>query len=311
MGVGVGLSLADFPFSGGQPFWQWVQLCEEGGIDSIWQTDRLVSGQPHLECMSVMAALAGATKRVKFGMNVACLGWREPVLLAKQCATIDLLSSGRLLPAFGVGSPRGPEWKALGLPAKGHGARIDEALEIMRRLWTEESVDYDGTHYQLTGARIDPKPVQKRLPLWIGGSSKAAVRRTARLGTGWLAGTSTPAEAAGVVAAIKVAAAEAGRSIDDDHFGAGFGFRFGTWDDPVVQKAASYYRDLIGLDPAERIVVGGTAEILARIAEFVKGGVFKFVLRPLGDGDAEVLDQTRRFMDEVQPEIYPAFGKNA
>ena len=151
MGVDVGLSLAAFPFSGGQPFWQWVQLCEEGGIDSIWQTDRLVSGQPHLECMSVMAALAGATKRVKFGMNVACLGWREPVLLAKQCATIDLLSSGRLLPAFGVGSPRGPEWKALGLPAKGHGARIDEALEIMRRLWTEESVDYDGTHYQLTG----------------------------------------------------------------------------------------------------------------------------------------------------------------
>ena len=251
-----------------------------------------------------MAALAGATKRVKFGMNVACLGWREPVLLAKQCATIDLLSSGRLMPAFGVGSPRGPEWRSLGLPAKGIGARIDEALEILRLLWTEDSVDFDGMHYQLTGARIDPKPVQKHLPLWIGGSSKIAVRRTARLGTGWLAGTSTPGEAAGVVAAIKVAAAEAGRSIDEEHFGVGFGFRFGTWDDPVVQKAASYYRDLVGLDPAERIVVGGAEEILARIAEFVKGGVFKFVLRPLGEGDAEVLDQTRCFIDEVQPELY-------
>jgi len=304
MGVGVGLSLADFPFSGAQPFWQWVQLCEEGGIDSIWQTDRLVSGQPYLECMSVMAALAGATKRVKFGMNVACLGWREPVLLAKQCATIDLLSSGRLIPAFGVGSPRGPEWRSLGLPAKGIGARIDEALEILRLLWTEDSVDFDGVHYQLTGARIDPKPVQKRLPLWIGGSSEIAVRRTAQLGTGWLAGTSTPGEATGVVAAIKVAAAEAGRSIDEDHFGTGFGFRFGTWDDPVVQKAASYYRDLIGLDPTERIAVGGAEEILGRIAEFVKGGVFKFVLRPLGEGDAEVLNQTQRFIDEVQPELY-------
>jgi len=304
MGVGVGLSLADFPFSGAQPFWQWVQLCEEGGIDSIWQTDRLVSGQPYLECMSVMAALAGATKRVKFGMNVACLGWREPVLLAKQCATIDLLSSGRLIPAFGVGSPRGPEWRSLGLPAKGIGARIDEALEILRLLWTEDSVDFDGVHYQLTGARIDPNPVQKRLPLWIGGSSEIAVRRTAQLGTGWLAGTSTPGEATGVVAAIKVAAAEAGRSIDEDHFGTGFGFRFGTWDDPVVQKAASYYRDLIGLDPTERIAVGGAEEILGRIAEFVKGGVFKFVLRPLGEGDAEVLNQTQRFIDEVQPELY-------
>ena len=304
MGVGVGLSLADFPFSGAQPFWQWVQLCEEGGIDSIWQTDRLVSGQPYLECMSVMAALAGATKRVKFGMNVACLGWREPVLLAKQCATIDLLSSGRLIPAFGGGSPRGPEWRSLGLPAKGIGARIDEALEILRLLWTEDSVDFDGVHYQLTGARIDPKPVQKRLPLWIGGSSEIAVRRTAQLGTGWLAGTSTPGEATGVGAAIKVAAAEAGRASDEDHFGTGFGFRFGTWDDPVVQKAASYYRDLIGLDPTERIAVGGAEEILGRIAEFVKGGVFKFVLRPLGEGDAEVLNQTQRFIDEVHPELY-------
>ena len=304
MGVGVGFGLADFPFSAAEPFWQWVELCEDGGIDSIWQTDRLVSAQPHLECMSVMAALAGATKRLKFGMNVACLGWREPLLLAKQCATIDVLSGGRLLPAFGVGSPRGPEWQALGLPAKGHGGRIDEALELLRRLWTEDSVDFDGQHYQLTGARIDPKPVQKRIPLWIGGTSKTAIARTARLGTGWLAGTSTPAEAAHVVAAIKEATAAAGRSIDDDHYGTGFAFRFGSWDDPVVQKSAAYYRELIGLDPAERIVVGGADEILTRIDEFVAAGVFKFVLRPLGDGDDEVIDQTRRFIDEVQPELY-------
>ena len=90
MGVGVGLGLADFPFSGIGPLWRWVALCEEGGVDSIWQTDRLVSAQPYLECMSLMAALAGATKRIRFGMNVAGLGWREPLLLAKQCATIDV-----------------------------------------------------------------------------------------------------------------------------------------------------------------------------------------------------------------------------
>ena len=304
MGVSVGFGLADFPFSGAAPFWQWVQLCEDGGIDSIWQTDRLVSAQPHLECMSTMAALAGATRRIKFGMNVACLGWREPLLLAKQCATIDVLSGGRLLPAFGVGSPRGPEWQTLGLPAKGHGRRIDEALVLLRRLWNEDSVDFEGEHYQLTNARIDPKPVQKRIPLWIGGSSKVAIRRTARLGTGWLAGTSTPEEAGRVVAAIKEATVEAGTSIDDDHYGGGFAFRFGSWDDPVVQKSAAYYRDLIGLDPTERIVVGGAEDILARIEAFVAAGVFKFVLRPLGDGDDEVLDQSQRFVDEVQPRLH-------
>lgn len=106
MTVGVGLGLMEFPFSHVREYWRWVDLCEAGGVDSIWQTDRLLSREPMLECMSVMAALAGRTRRLKFGMNVVSLALRDPVLLAKQCATIDILSEGRLLPAFGIGSPR-------------------------------------------------------------------------------------------------------------------------------------------------------------------------------------------------------------
>ena len=105
MGIGVGLGLADFPFSDARAFWRWVDLCEEGGVDSLWQTDRLVSRQPILECMSAMAAIAGRTRRIKFGMNVASVGLRDPLLLAKQCATIDVLSEGRLLRAFGGRQP--------------------------------------------------------------------------------------------------------------------------------------------------------------------------------------------------------------
>ena len=307
MGVGVGLGLFDYPFTDGNAFWRWVEMCEEGGVDSIWQTDRLISAQPQLECLSTMAALAGATKRLKFGMNVAALGWREPLLLAKQCATIDVLSGGRLLPAFGVGSPGAREWQALGLPAKGRGARTDEALAILSRLWTGETVDFDGTHYHLDGARIDPVPVQKRFPLWIGGSSKAAIRRTARFGTGWLAGSTTPEEAGAVIAAIKAATAETGRTIDDDHYGAGIAFRFGSWDDAAVRKAASTYRESTGIDLTERIAVGGADEIIARIDAFVAAGAFKFVLRPLASGDDEMFDQTRRFIDEVQPAL---LGRN-
>src|SRR5439155_702155 len=86
-------------------------------------------------------------------------------------------------------------------------------------LCDEDGVDFSGEHFRLTGATISPKPVQAELPIWIGGGSEAAVRRTARLGTGWLGGPETPAEAANVVAAIKTAAAAAGRSIDDDHYG--------------------------------------------------------------------------------------------
>ena len=128
MGIGVGLGLADFPFSDARAFWRWVDLCEEGGVDSLWQTDRLVSRQPILECMSAMAAIAGRTRRIKFGMNVASVGLRDPLLLAKQCATIDVLSEGRLLPAFGVGSPRGPEWQVRGEAFDKGARRTNEGL---------------------------------------------------------------------------------------------------------------------------------------------------------------------------------------
>src|SRR5215472_6658204 len=227
MGVGIGLGCAEFPFSGAAAYWRWIDMCEAGGVDSIWQTDRIVSRQPFLESMTTMAALAGRTRRMKFGMNVVSLAFRDPVLLAKQCATIDVLSEGRLLPAFGIGSPLAPEWRALDLDTRTGGRKTDEALEIIGRLWREDKVDFDGVHFRLSGASISPKPVQPDLPMWIGGSSAAAIRRTVRFGTGWQAGGETPAEAALVVAQIRAAAAAAGRVIDDDHFGAGIPFRFG------------------------------------------------------------------------------------
>ena len=199
--VAIGLGLMEFPFSGVGGFWRWVDMCEAGGVDSLWQTDRLVSREPILECMSVMAALAGRTRRLKFGVNVLSLALRDPVLVAKQCATIDVLSEGRLLPAFGIGSPLAPEWRTLNLDTKTRGRKTDEGLEIIGRLWREETVDFEGVHYHLSGASISPKPVQSDLPMWIGGSSEAAIRRTARFGTGWQAGAETPDEIGAVIAA--------------------------------------------------------------------------------------------------------------
>ena len=205
LSIAVGLGLNAFPFSGASAFWRWVDLCEEGGVDSLWQTDRLVSEEPFLEVMSVMAALAGRTERIKFGMNVASVGLRDPLLLAKQCATIDVLSDGRLLPAFGIGAIRAPDWAATGTETAGRGRRTDEGLEIIARLWTEDSVDFEGEFYRYRGATIMPKPVQRELPLWLGGSSKAAIRRTARIGTGWIAGLETPEQVAPTIAGIKTA----------------------------------------------------------------------------------------------------------
>ena len=309
MSVAVGLGLMEFPFVDAAGYWRWVDLCEAGGIDSLWQTDRVVSRAPILECMTAMAALAGRTRRLKLGMNVVSLALRDPVLVAKQCATIDVLSEGRLLPGFGVGSPLAPEWAALGLDTHTRGSRTDEGLEIVRRLWREDRVSFHGAHYHLSYATITPKPVQPDLPMWIGGASGPAIRRTARVGTGWMGGPETPAEAARVVAAVRAATAEAGRSIDDDHYGTGFPFYFGRASDPAVQQAMDAYKTRTGRDPQAYFAIGDAEAIFTRIGEYVAAGVSKFVLRPVGAGEAEVLAQTKRLIEQLLPLVADRWRK--
>lgn len=310
MSVGVGIGISELPFERARGFWRWVEMCEESTVDSIWQTDRLITDNPMLESLTTMAAIAGATERLKFGVNVVALGWRDPLVVAKQCASIDFLSEGRLLPAFGIGTPRGEEWRATGRDTGGRGARTDEALDIVSRLWAGETVDYDGEYYRYRGARISPLPVQKRLPLWIGGDSKAAIRRTARIGTGWLAGFQSPDEVTPVVAAIKVAAKEAGRRIPDDHYGAGFHYRFGSWNDAPVTPRAETIVKRNARRPEDCMVIGDAADMVERLKRFVAGGVSKFVLQPVAAGDDDTLDQTRHLIDEVLPDV-PALNESA
>lgn len=304
MTIGIGLGLFEFPFSGPRGFWKWVDLCEAGGIDSLWQSDRLVTREPFLEAMSTMAALAGRTRRIKFGMNVIAVALREPLLVAKQCATVDMLSEGRLLPAFGVGSPHSADWKATGLSGDGRGRRTDEALDIIAALWRGESVTRDGEFFSFRDARISPLPAQRNLPLWIGGSSKAAIRRTARIGTGWVGGRETPADAARVVQGVKRACAELGRRVPDDHYGASFVFRFGHLDEPVVKgHLAALARRFPDRNPRDSLAVGGVEDIAARVHEYLAAGVTKFVLRPVGSDDEDILTQTRRLIEELLPVV--------
>jgi probable F420-dependent oxidoreductase len=301
--VRVGLGIPA-PLPDGAAFWDWVDLCEEGGVDSLWQSDRLITREPLLECMSLLAALAGRTRRMKFGMSVAVISFRDPLLLAKQCATIDWLSGGRLLPAFGIGDPQLPEWRATGRESAARGRQADEALELLARLWSEDEVSFAGEFHDYRGVGIAPRPVQQPLPLWIGGSSPAAIRRTARLGTGWIAGLQSPEQVAPVVEAIQSEAARLGRSIDPDHFGAGFSFRFGRHSDPIVERSARIFRDLgRGVDPDAYFAVGGPDEIRAQIERYRRAGVSKFVLRPLAADARDVMLQTRRLIESVLPAV--------
>lgn len=291
--VRVGLGAAVHPCSSARAFWRWVELCETSDVDSLWQTDRLVSPERYLESLSTMAALAGATERLRFGMNAVVVTLRDPLLLAKQCATIDYLSEGRLLPVFGVGSENAPEWQATRASPRRRGRRADEAIELLTRLWSGEKVDFEGEFYRYQDVSIAPLPVQDPLPLWIGGSSPAAIRRTARLGTGWLAGIQTPEEVAPVVEAIRQEATRCGREIDDDHYGASFPFRFAR---PGTETAPGRL--------AAYAAIGDAAAVLERIQAYREAGISKFVLIPLAKGDDDLLQQTQRLIDEVLPEVH-------
>ncbi len=173
----------------------------------------------------------------------------------------------------------------------------------MSRLWREKSVDFAGTHFRLQGVSIAPRPAQAEMPLWIGGSSDAAIRRTARYGTGWQAGLDSLDDLTRVIPAIKAAAVAAGRTIDDDHYGAGLAFHFGTADDPGVDEAIDRFRRFVGREMPSHFAIGDGEAILSHVEKFVAAGVSKFVLRPVLDGEEAMSSQTRRLIEDLLPRV--------
>ena len=154
---------------GPELFWKLVDVCERTEIDSLWFSDRLSSPLPVLEPMTTMAAVAARTNRLKFGPSVLIAPLRSPVMMARELAMIDYLSGGRMLPAVGIGVELEREFKAAGVPFRERGRRTDEAIEIMRRCWTDDEVTFAGEFWQLDRVTVLPKPRQQPFPLWIGG----------------------------------------------------------------------------------------------------------------------------------------------
>lgn len=307
--IGVGLGLGGFPFESIDGLRRWLAVCEDSAIDSIWQSDRVVSRDPAFEPLTLLSVIAGATRRLKLGTNAVVLPFRDPIDFARQCASLDQLSEGRLLPTVAVGRGDAPEWRATGRSPKGRGARTDEALEVITRLWEHEVADFEGEHFRLEGASIAPRPRQSPLPLWIGGSSPAAIRRTARYGNGWLAPLQTPEEAGETVRAIRDEAKRIGRAIPDDHYGATILFRIGEGGDvpPILGREGDRAGDEseAGAAMRRRIeaiqAIGDAGEVLARVRAFRSVGVTKFVAIPLARDEPGMIEQCRRLAAEVLP----------
>ena len=213
-GIGAAPSLLADPSAGLGPV---VDSLDRLGYDSIWFPERVNS--PQLDPVVAMGYVAGRCERLKFGSAVSVVPGRNPVLLAKALASLDVVSGGRCLPALGLGIANTAEHQAFQVDRKDRAPWLNKALPLMRRLWTGEKIEHQGDRFSISGARVLPKPVQVPFEVWLGGRAPSELRRTGRLADGWLASFVTPAKVEEGITAIKAAAAEAERQIDEGHFG--------------------------------------------------------------------------------------------
>jgi probable F420-dependent oxidoreductase len=176
--------------------WRIAALAEQLGYDSLWAGEHVVApsprvdpspmepDEPMLDPLVALAHLAGRTERVLLGTGLIVLPQRNPLVLAKQAASLDVLSGGRLVLGIGVGYLE-PEMTAVGVPMEGRGSRADEYLAAMRSLWEDEAPAYHGRYVDFEGVDAHPRPAQRPLPIVVGGHTAAAFRRAARHADGW------------------------------------------------------------------------------------------------------------------------------
>lgn len=277
-----------------------AEQAERLGYDSIWVGDSLLARTRH-EPLTLLAAVAARTERVELGTAVLLPALRNPVILAHLVATVDRLAEGRLILGVGVAADTPAiraEFAAAGVPFEQRVGRFIHGLDLCRRLWTGEPVDWDGPYWTLQGQALHPTPHRPGgPPLWVGGSAAATLRRTGRRYDGWFpVGGELEGFRTGM-ATVREAAAEAGRdpaalagavyvtiAIDDDRAAA---------EASLERFLGSYYAPapvavMRKLQNAYAGPLDGAVEYLARFAE---AGVQHLCLRFCGDH----LDNLERF----------------
>jgi probable F420-dependent oxidoreductase len=282
IGVGLGTLPAAADGDGAAPvgangsdgFGTVIDRMEELHFDSIWMPEILTA--PTLDPLTGLSFAAGRLRRLKLGTTMLLPG-RNLVRLAKELATLDVLSDGRLLVTLVPGIPRSRESSAAGVSAGSRGERMDEMLPLLRRLWAGEAVTYSGPAAHLDDVRVEPRPMQQPLEVWTGGLAPAALERCGRLADGWLPSACTPEEVAERRPAVEEAAGRAGRTISPEHFGVSVGYSRAPLDAATIQVLSVLRK---GVDPA-RVVPVGLDGLRATLERFCEVGFSKFVVRPI------------------------------
>jgi probable F420-dependent oxidoreductase len=179
--------------AGMQPIRKFVRRAEALGYDSLWVTESILGKTLVLEPVSFLSYVAAVTEKIRLGAAVMLLTLRNPVQLAKSLATLDRMSNGRLDPGFGIGGHTSEE--IFGYSRQGRVRRFEEALQVMKALWTQSEASFSGTFWNFEGVSMRPKPVQQpHPPIWFGARVPAALRRAVRYGDGFMGAGSSSTE---------------------------------------------------------------------------------------------------------------------
>jgi len=283
-----------------------VQAVAAMGYDSVFAGDHVAFTSPIIDPLTEIAFWGAIEPRLTFGTSVYLLPLRHPTIVAKLVATLDrLLGAGRFIFGVGVGGEFPPEYEACGVPIKQRGVRTNEAIEIIRRLWTEPRVAHRGKYFSFGEISMQPRPLTPGgPPIWIGGRAEAALKRAARLGDGWIPYVVPPRRFAEGLDFIGAEAQRAGRKIE--RFGTAL-FIFctmGSSFESALKVSAEHLSRRYAMDfreAARRYAALGTPDdVAAKIADFRKSGAREFLIdmiAPYEERDAML----ERFAREVIP----------
>jgi probable F420-dependent oxidoreductase len=283
-----------------------VQLVDRSGYDSLWVGDHISFAVPVLDPLLQLAQAAVVSRRLTLGTSVYLLPLRHPAPVAKQVSTLDHMTEGRLIFGVGVGGEFPKEYEVCGVPHGERGARLTEGIGLLRQFWSGEKVSHAGRYYgPFTDVPMQPPARQSGgPPIWCGGRSDGALRRTGRLADGWLSYVVTPEMYRAGLEKIDAAAHEAGRSVAQF----GTAHLLFTRIDDSYEKALDAATETLSVryamdfrKAAQRYCALGTPQqVVDRIREFHAAGVRHVILDLLGPYEQRH-DQIARFAAEAMP----------
>jgi probable F420-dependent oxidoreductase len=262
-----------------------LKQAEDAGFHSAWVMENQLGVACALDPLCTLAFAAGQTSSMRLGIAVAILALHQPVRLAREAATIDQLSNGRLTLGIGMGSA-GLPWEAFGATGHERAPRFEEYLAVMRRLWTEPAVDFKGEFVTLREAAMEPKPAQRPLPVWFGASSPRALRRTARLADGWIGAGSSPSSAfPEMVSRLREQLDAHGR--DPTSFP--IGKRAYVAIDRPRREVDDWFQAVYGgFVPSEVAITGTPEQVVEELVRLREAGAELLLVAPVGDDRAQL-----------------------